>query len=303
VSAGDEPTLTAADDAETSTSAPTSTSELADQEVPLASEAESTTAEPRQNEPMSKEQEQDPEGPVAVREDFIKPERKETRVIKKRQKSTPEKIEESAPFEESDENPAKDSNQGGASAEEGSIDAIPTTEEELSQPQPGISPASTEEQTPSEKDEARTSNDIDEKGAEENTTDEEWSVLSAAEAILATDMEEAEEMAQEQELATAKQEEAKKSLFERAGAFITKTIRDLGPKKAKQGLRSIRGLSILGDNELPRIGVFSFFIAGIHHNLIVKRFGDSAAVCRDTSNNLGDFGRGINRISRILPFR
>jgi len=45
-------------------------------------------------------------------------------------------------------------------------------------------------------------------------------------------------------------------------------------EKAAQGLRSIEGLNILGDNDLQRIGVFSFFIAGIHHNLIVKLLND-----------------------------
>jgi selenocysteine lyase/cysteine desulfurase len=44
--------------------------------------------------------------------------------------------------------------------------------------------------------------------------------------------------------------------------------------KAFEGLRSIRGLNILGDNDLERIGVFSFFIAGTHHNLIVKLLND-----------------------------
>ncbi len=45
-------------------------------------------------------------------------------------------------------------------------------------------------------------------------------------------------------------------------------------QKAAQGLRSIEGLNILGDNDLERIGVFSFFIAGVHHNLIVKLLND-----------------------------
>jgi len=40
------------------------------------------------------------------------------------------------------------------------------------------------------------------------------------------------------------------------------------------GLRQIEGLNILGDNGLERIGVFSFYIAGIHHNLIVKLLND-----------------------------
>ena len=43
---------------------------------------------------------------------------------------------------------------------------------------------------------------------------------------------------------------------------------------AIEGLRRIHGLHILGDNNLERIGVFSFYITGIHHNLIVKLLND-----------------------------
>ena len=43
---------------------------------------------------------------------------------------------------------------------------------------------------------------------------------------------------------------------------------------AFKGLRKIKGLRILGDNDLHRIGVFSFYIQGIHHNLIVKLLND-----------------------------
>jgi len=45
-------------------------------------------------------------------------------------------------------------------------------------------------------------------------------------------------------------------------------------KQAFQGLREIPGLRLLGDNDLRRIGVFSFYIPGIHHNLIVKLLND-----------------------------
>ena len=45
-------------------------------------------------------------------------------------------------------------------------------------------------------------------------------------------------------------------------------------RRALEGLRKIRGLKILGDNGLDRIGVFSFYIVGIHHNLIVKLLND-----------------------------
>lgn len=44
--------------------------------------------------------------------------------------------------------------------------------------------------------------------------------------------------------------------------------------KARDGLRNIEGLNILGDNDLERIGVFSFYIIGLHHNLIVKLLND-----------------------------
>ena len=48
--------------------------------------------------------------------------------------------------------------------------------------------------------------------------------------------------------------------------------------KARTELRKIKGLNILGDNNLERIGVFSFFIVGIHHNLIVKLLNDRFGV-------------------------
>lgn len=44
--------------------------------------------------------------------------------------------------------------------------------------------------------------------------------------------------------------------------------------KARKGLREIDGLNILGDNDFERIGVFSFYIIGLHHNLIVKLLND-----------------------------
>jgi len=49
-------------------------------------------------------------------------------------------------------------------------------------------------------------------------------------------------------------------------------------ERAFIGLKSIEGLNILGDNNLERIGVFSFFIIGIHHNLIVKLLNDRFGV-------------------------
>jgi selenocysteine lyase/cysteine desulfurase len=45
-------------------------------------------------------------------------------------------------------------------------------------------------------------------------------------------------------------------------------------ERAFAGLRSIDGLSILADDERSRIGVFSFYIKGVHHNLIVKLLND-----------------------------
>ena len=44
--------------------------------------------------------------------------------------------------------------------------------------------------------------------------------------------------------------------------------------KAREGLRNIDGLNILGDNDLERVGVFSFYIIGLHHNLVVKLLND-----------------------------
>lgn len=48
--------------------------------------------------------------------------------------------------------------------------------------------------------------------------------------------------------------------------------------KARTGLKEIEGLNILGDNGLERIGVFSFYIIGMHHNLIVKLLNDRFGV-------------------------
>ena len=45
-------------------------------------------------------------------------------------------------------------------------------------------------------------------------------------------------------------------------------------EQAFEGLRKIPGLKILGDDGKQRLGVFSFYIPGIHHNLIVKLLND-----------------------------
>jgi selenocysteine lyase/cysteine desulfurase len=74
--------------------------------------------------------------------------------------------------------------------------------------------------------------------------------------------------------------------------------------KAKQGLRSIRGLSILGDNELQRIGVFSFFIAGIHHNLIVKLLNDRYGIqVRGGCSCAGTYGHYLLNVDRETSHR
>jgi selenocysteine lyase/cysteine desulfurase len=45
-------------------------------------------------------------------------------------------------------------------------------------------------------------------------------------------------------------------------------------KIASEGLKKIKGLHNLEENKLDRIGVFSFFIEQIHHNLVVKLLND-----------------------------
>jgi selenocysteine lyase/cysteine desulfurase len=68
-------------------------------------------------------------------------------------------------------------------------------------------------------------------------------------------------------------------------------------KRAFSGLRAIEGLSILADNDLERIGVFSFYIAGIHHNLIVKLLNDRFGIqVRGGCSCAGTYGHFLLKV-------
>ena len=67
--------------------------------------------------------------------------------------------------------------------------------------------------------------------------------------------------------------------------------------KAFAGLRAIEGLNILADNDLERIGVFSFYIAGIHHNLIVKLLNDRFGIqVRGGCSCAGTYGHFLLKV-------
>ncbi len=75
-------------------------------------------------------------------------------------------------------------------------------------------------------------------------------------------------------------------------------------KKAFNKLRNIKGLNILGDNGLDRIGVFSFYIAGMHHNLIVKLLNDRFGIqVRGGCSCAGTYGHFLLNVDRDTSHR
>lgn len=75
-------------------------------------------------------------------------------------------------------------------------------------------------------------------------------------------------------------------------------------KKAFGGLRKIKGLNILGDNDLERIGVFSFYIEGIHHNLIVKLLNDHFGIqVRGGCSCAGTYGHYLLNMDKEMSHR
>jgi selenocysteine lyase/cysteine desulfurase len=75
-------------------------------------------------------------------------------------------------------------------------------------------------------------------------------------------------------------------------------------EKATSGLRKIEGLSILGDNDLPRIGVFSFYIQDIHHNLIVKLLNDRFGIqVRGGCSCAGTYGHFLLNVDKDTSHR
>ena len=73
---------------------------------------------------------------------------------------------------------------------------------------------------------------------------------------------------------------------------------------AFKGLRAIDGLNILGDNSLRRIGVFSFYIIGLHHNLIVKLLNDRFGIqVRGGCSCAGTYGHFLLHVDRATSHR
>lgn len=75
-------------------------------------------------------------------------------------------------------------------------------------------------------------------------------------------------------------------------------------REAFIGLRKIKGLNILGDNDLERIGVFSFYIEGIHHNLIVKLLNDHYGIqVRGGCSCAGTYGHYLLQMDKEMSHR
>ena len=84
-------------------------------------------------------------------------------------------------------------------------------------------------------------------------------------------------------------------MYDREAELIAKTFRRL---------RKIEGLSILGDNDLKRIGVFSFYIKGLHHNLIVKLLNDRYGVqVRGGCSCAGTYGHYLLNVDKDMSHR
>lgn len=74
--------------------------------------------------------------------------------------------------------------------------------------------------------------------------------------------------------------------------------------KARKGLREIKGLNILADNDLERIGVFSFYIIGLHHNLIVKLLNDRYGIqVRGGCSCAGTYGHFLLNVDKDTSHR
>lgn len=68
---------------------------------------------------------------------------------------------------------------------------------------------------------------------------------------------------------------------------------------AMEGMRKIPGLHILADTEDPRIGVISFYLEGVHHNLIVRLLNDRYGIqARGGCSCAGTYGHFLLKVSR-----
>ncbi len=93
-------------------------------------------------------------------------------------------------------------------------------------------------------------------------------------------------------------------LKERMGVFNIHEREAELIEKAFNSLRQIEGLNILGDNNLARIGVFSFYIKDIHHNLIVKLLNDRYGIqVRGGCSCAGTYGHFLLNVDRDTSHR
>ncbi|MCB0644825.1 MAG: aminotransferase class V-fold PLP-dependent enzyme, partial [Phaeodactylibacter sp.] len=68
---------------------------------------------------------------------------------------------------------------------------------------------------------------------------------------------------------------------------------------AFQGLQEVPGLQILGDTVSPRIGVISFYLEGIHHNLVVQLLNDRFGIqVRGGCSCAGTYGHYLLNVSK-----
>ena len=71
--------------------------------------------------------------------------------------------------------------------------------------------------------------------------------------------------------------------------------------RAMKEMRTIPGLHILADNDKPRIGVISFYMEGLHHNLLVRLLNDYYGIqSRGGCSCAGTYGHFLLHVSREL---
>ena len=72
-------------------------------------------------------------------------------------------------------------------------------------------------------------------------------------------------------------------------------------QRAMSGMRAVAGLKILADSDDPRIGVISFYIEGVHHNLVVRLLNDRYGIqARGGCSCAGTYGHFLLAVSREL---
>ena len=70
---------------------------------------------------------------------------------------------------------------------------------------------------------------------------------------------------------------------------------------AFQRLRKIPGLHILADEAEDRLGVFSFYLDGVHHNLLVRLLNDRYGIqVRGGCSCAGTYGHYLLEVNKVL---